>query len=272
MTPTEEKTANVSVGDKSVADVDTKSAIEPQMADKSNGDAYDYYKIRKHDTFWTLGKTWGYDYKVLMKLNGYDSESAKTLKVGTVIKAPKGMIPTALLYDQDSEKITTPTITSISFRYPVDYIGITQEFSKNHLGTDFGWNSEYGGRNAPIYAITPGNVVISKYSKTVGHYIVVEYNVNDRTWISRYKHLSSRDVSTGDKLSIGDKIGNMGNTGVTSKGTHLHLDLINLPAKHVYSEAERAIYSVNPLLYLHAYKNQIIGELTDKRYMILRKD
>ena len=32
MTPTEEKTANVSVGDKSAADFDTKSAIEPKMA------------------------------------------------------------------------------------------------------------------------------------------------------------------------------------------------------------------------------------------------
>ena len=36
-------------------------------------------------------------------------------------------------------------------RYPLQYIGITQGY---HFGKclDFGWNANYGGQNAPIYA------------------------------------------------------------------------------------------------------------------------
>lgn len=35
----------------------------------------------------------------------------------------------------------------IKFKYPVNYIAITQEFNNKHNGLDLGWNSNYGGKN-----------------------------------------------------------------------------------------------------------------------------
>jgi GH25 family lysozyme M1 (1,4-beta-N-acetylmuramidase) len=42
-----------------------------------------YYTVKAGDTFWGIGKKFGIDYRTIMKRNGYTTETAKTLKVGT---------------------------------------------------------------------------------------------------------------------------------------------------------------------------------------------
>ena len=158
-----------------------------------------------------------------------------------------------------------------NFCFPVDYIAISTPFSPSHLGTDYAWNSSHGGQNVPIYAIADGGtVIISKWSDTVGNYVVIEYHFGGMTYLVRYKHMLSRSVSVGDTVSMHQQIGVMGNTGSTSNGTHLHMDLIIIPDGTTYNEADRATWSVDSILHCKVQSYQEVGDVTDSKYHILR--
>ena len=78
----------------------------------------------------------------------------------------------------------------------------------------------------PVYAAYDGKVVIAhrqseKYS-TAGNYVMI-YHGNGL--YTRYLHLDSLNVSVGDQVTKGRKIGVMGNTG-NSFGAHLHFDVM----------------------------------------------
>ena len=158
-----------------------------------------------------------------------------------------------------------------NFCFPVDYIAISTPFSPSHLGTDYAWNSAHGGQNVPIYAIADsGTVIISKWSDTVGNYVVIEYHFGGMTYLIRYKHMQSRNGAVGDVVSMHQQIGVMGNTGSTSQGTHLHMDMIIIPDGTTYNEADRATWSVDSILHCKAQSYQEVGDVTDSKYTIMR--
>lgn len=131
------------------------------------------------------------------------------------------------------------------FIFPVNYIAITSYYSNNHLGIDFGWNNKYGN-NMFIYSIDDGVVKENSYNKTYGNYVVISHSNNYK---SRYLHLKNKsDLKVNTNVSKGQKIGNMGNSGLAS-GNHLHFDL--------YKNNKR----INPLEYLYVNNNQ---EVCDK--------
>ena len=72
--------------------------------------------------------------------------------------------------------------------------------STNHKGTDIG----RVGYNSSIYAAKAGQVIISEYSKSYGHYVVVYHGAGNTTL---YGHMSSRKVSVGQYVNQGDVIG-----------------------------------------------------------------
>ena len=59
------------------------------------------------------------------------------------------------------------------FRYPVNYIAITQYFKSGvHNGLDLGWNSNYYGKEQPIYASASGTIIELKndYNIEIDYY------------------------------------------------------------------------------------------------------
>lgn len=79
----------------------------------------------------------------------------------------------------------------------------------------------------PVLAIGSGVVIEAGYaSDGCGFSIKLQHKVNDETLTSRYCHMQvdSHDRKVGDKITIGDPIGRVGNTGM-SFGDHLHLAL-----------------------------------------------
>lgn len=89
--------------------------------------------------------------------------------------------------------------------------------STNHKGTDIG----RVGYNSSVYAAKDGQVIISEYSSSYGHYVVVYHGPGNSTL---YAHMSSRKVSVGQQVKQGSVLGITGSTG-HSTGPHLHFEV-----------------------------------------------
>ncbi len=90
-----------------------------------------------------------------------------------------------------------------------------------HTGIDI--SNRSGGS---IYASASGTVSSVGWYSFYGYHVAIIHNINGTTYKTLYAHLSSFNVSTGQSVSQGQVIGNMGSTG-NSTGTHLHFEIRN---------------------------------------------
>ncbi|AVW90577.1 M23 family metallopeptidase [Celeribacter baekdonensis] len=115
-----------------------------------------------------------------------------------------------------------------SFRYTS---GFGPRWGRMHEGTDFA--AAYG---TPIYATADGVVTFSGWSSGYGRLVKIQHEFGIET---RYGHQSQLLVKVGQRVSRGEQIGAMGNSG-RSTGTHLHYEV------RVQGKA------VNPMIYIKA--------------------
>lgn len=109
--------------------------------------------------------------------------------------------------------------------------GYGPRWGRMHHGTDFA-----AAHGAPIYATADGVVTHSGWGSGYGRYIKIQHEFGIET---RYAHLSRLRVKKGQRVSRGQRIGDMGNSG-RSTGTHLHYE-VRVGGK-----------SVNPMIYIKA--------------------
>lgn len=105
---------------------------------------------------------------------------------------------------------------------------------RSHTGLDFA-----GPRGTPIMATADGTVVEAGWHSGYGNRVVIRHEFGLETL---YAHMSRLNVSKGQRVSRGDRIGDMGSTG-RSTGTHLHY------------EVQRGGIPVNPMTYIRAGQN-----------------
>lgn len=74
---------------------------------------------------------------------------------------------------------------------------------------------------APIVAAGPGVVTYAGPRSGYGRLVEIDHGFGFKT---RYGHLNSVDVQTGDEIQLGDLVGRMGSTG-RSTGPHLHYEV-----------------------------------------------
>jgi murein DD-endopeptidase MepM/ murein hydrolase activator NlpD len=86
-----------------------------------------------------------------------------------------------------------------------------------HNGIDIG-----APHGQAIVAADSGTVVTSQFNASYGNFIVISHGNGVSTL---YAHLSTRQVSVGDTVTRGQRIGLVGSTGV-STGPHLHFEVI----------------------------------------------
>jgi murein DD-endopeptidase MepM/ murein hydrolase activator NlpD len=103
--------------------------------------------------------------------------------------------------------------------------------SRMHAGTDFAASS-----GTPIYATADGVVTHAGWSSGFGNLVKIQHAFGIETL---YAHQSKIRVKVGQRVSRGDRIGDMGNTG-RSTGTHLHYE-VRVGGK-----------PVNPMVYIKA--------------------
>ncbi len=118
-----------------------------------------------------------------------------------------------------------------SFRYTS---GFGMRWGRMHKGTDFA--APYG---TPIHVTAEGVVTHAGWQSGYGRLIKVQHANGIET---RYAHLAKIRVNEGQRVSRGDVIGDMGNSG-RSTGTHLHYE-VRLNGR-----------AVNPMTFIKAGQN-----------------
>ncbi|MDJ1008580.1 MAG: DUF5930 domain-containing protein [Paracoccaceae bacterium] len=89
-------------------------------------------------------------------------------------------------------------------------------WGRMHNGVDYA-----GPHGMPIYTTADGVVTKAGNATGYGKVVYIKHAFGLET---RYGHLSTIDVKVGERVSRGDRIGGMGNTG-RSTGTHLHYEV-----------------------------------------------
>lgn len=90
-----------------------------------------------------------------------------------------------------------------------------------HLGIDIIGSSDN------VMATAAGTVAACGYNSANGRYVVLKHAVSGKTVYSFYAHLASYNVRSGARVSKGQKIGVVGNSGSASRGKHLHFAMMN---------------------------------------------
>ena len=130
-------------------------------------------------------------------------------------------------------------VQKIPFAHPLNETfqytsGFGSRWGTMHYGTDMA--AKHG---SAILATADGVINFAGWEKGYGKLIKIKHDFGYET---RYAHLSKINVSVGQRISQGDQIGKMGNTG-RSTGTHLHYEI------------RRNGKPINPMKYIRARQN-----------------
>ncbi|MDY6857800.1 MAG: M23 family metallopeptidase [Pseudomonadota bacterium] len=135
------------------------------------------------------------------------------------------------LYRIAAEKTPFSLPLKSSFRFTS---GFGARWGRMHNGTDFA--ASYG---TPIYSTADGVVIHAGWMSGYGRVVKIQHEFGIET---RYAHMSKIHVTVGQRVSRGDRIGDMGNSG-RSTGTHLHYE-VRVGGK-----------PVNPMIYIKAARD-----------------
>lgn len=170
----------------------------------------------------------------------------------------------------------------IKLKYPLKFVGITQDYKTTHLANDLGWNNNYGGKNCDLYACGDGIVTSIRDGRNnsmtygdSGNYVTIKYSDGYET---RTCHMlkGSIKVKKGDKVTSSTIIGKMGNSGycMKNKANHVHFIVwkngirVN-PRKHVYVYDDNVVAKSNEyeLLYYTGDEEKTTTPVDNKKYI-----
>jgi murein DD-endopeptidase MepM/ murein hydrolase activator NlpD len=146
---------------------------------------------------------------------------------GAVAASPENIRAAAILQGLDRMNIYRIAADRAPFAMPVkSAFRFTSGFgyrrdpkgagTRMHSGTDFAASS-----GTPVYATADGVVSFANWDSGYGRHVKIQHDFGIETG---YAHLSQIRVSPGQKVSRGDRIGDMGSSG-RSTGTHLHYEV-----------------------------------------------
>jgi len=229
------------------ATMDTQITVReiPEILPDNTKDTI-YYVVKNGDTLSGLGAKFGVKLATLKYLN--DLDNINSIRPGMKMKVPpKGYeVSQAQIAKKEKEKqaklaqsrttVSRSSSTTQNRTYSGDYQGSSSEISLS-VPVSYSYISRgVGGGHAGIdYVCSVGTpvrssaagvvmVVSTGWSGGYGNMIVVNHGGGIAT---RYGHLSQINVSPGETVTRGQKIGLSGNTG-RSTGPHLHFEkLVN---------------------------------------------
>ncbi len=132
------------------------------------------------------------------------------------------------LYRIAAQKMPFDLPVKSKFRFTSGY---GRRWGRMHYGTDFA-----APIGTPIYAPADGVVTFAGWSTGYGRLVKIQHEFGIET---RYAHQSAIRVKKGQRVSRGDRIGDIGNSG-RSTGPHLHYE-VRVGGK-----------PINPMIYIKA--------------------
>lgn len=127
----------------------------------------------------------------------------------------------------------------------------SQEYHEGHTGVDFTTGTPGQIEGKPIYASKAGTVVQSYTSDSWGNTVLIRHDdtkdSSGNCYYTRYAHMENPGAAVGTRISQGDQVGTVGNTG-KSTGYHLHFHIYWTSATRTdYTEFNgKADFGVNP--------------------------
>jgi murein DD-endopeptidase MepM/ murein hydrolase activator NlpD len=203
------------------------------------------YTVAKGDTLDRIAARAGLSIEELSEYNQINNPRA--LKIGQIVKIPavgpldQESLMRASLRDTGERKISISHVQGYvgAFAFPVHGALYTSKFGwrgkRFHEGTDFG-----APQGTPIYAAHDGVVVLE--SRTHGHYGGIVVIQGDKL-LTVYGHNSRNHVSVGDKVSKGEQIADVGETG-RATGPHLHFETRVLDSNGKYAAVDPYVFFV----------------------------
>lgn len=152
---------------------------------------------------------------------------ADSLRANTILERMDRMN----LYRIALQKTPFALPVKTAFRYTS---GFGPRWGRMHNGTDFA-----ASHGTPIHATADGVVIHAGWLSGYGRLVKIQHEFGIET---RYAHMSKIRVKVGQRVSRGDRVGDMGNSG-RSTGTHLHYE-VRIGGK-----------PVNPMTYIKAARD-----------------
>lgn len=112
---------------------------------------------------------------------------------------------------------------------PANALFLSQQFSPRqqdvpyvHYGIDV-----WGKIGTPVIAAAPGRVAVATFDPMHGNQVRIDHGIDsdDQRVMTTYHHLSRVLVEEGAQVTRGQRIGDMGSTGLSALMNHLHFEV-----------------------------------------------
>lgn len=181
------------------------------------------HKVSSGDTIYTIAKKYASNPQAIVDFpfNDFADPQTFSLVVGQVLIVPEGVKPAEQpTYVRQKYIATGPvTVSDAGFTWPIRGT-LNQYYSWYHKALDLG-----AGLGSPIVAAQSGVVAQaypSGWNGGYGTHIIIR---GDNGYSTLYAHMSSLNVSAGQKVTAGSTVvGWVGLTGRTT-GPHLHFEI-----------------------------------------------
>jgi len=180
--------------------------------------------VKKGDTIASIAKKYSGDTNDILNFNGL--ESGIPLALGTEVIIPNGEVAAPVapkVTVKSGAKSSTPlvgaTISADGYFIRPIVGGVKTQGIHGYNGVDLA-----ASIGTPIRASAGGTVIVSRasgWNGGYGAYVVISHDNGTQTL---YAHMSKDIVSVGQRVTQGEVIGSVGNSGL-STGPHVHFEI-----------------------------------------------
>lgn len=194
-----------------------ESDLESSAKKEQSVDKILEYRVVSGDSLWLLSRRYGVSMEKLVRLNELEDLE---LRIGQTLTIP---VNTQKAIDIPADMRQETQLSESGYHWPANSRRITSPFGYRrhpllntrhfHNGVDIA-----GERGSPVYAAADGLVTFSGWSNYAGNMVIMKHFDGLTT---TYAHLHRLYVKSGESVSSGQQIGEIGRTG-RATGYHLH--------------------------------------------------